>query len=117
MNSSHRESMLKSLACSIIEYDTIKTTLPKAKEIRGYLEPLVTLAKVNNMSNQRLAYKRLQNREAVARLFNELGPRYQERPGGYLRIIKMGYRSGDKAPLAQIGFVKEKDVVLDEVDD
>jgi len=109
--------MLKSLACSIIEYDTIKTTLPKAKEIRGYLEPLVTLAKVNNLSNQRLAYKRLQNREAVARLFNELGPRYQERPGGYLRIIKMGYRSGDKAPLAQISFVKEKDVALDVADD
>lgn len=109
--------MLKSLACSIIEYDTIKTTLPKAKEIRGYLEPLVTLAKVNNLSNQRLAYKRLQNREAVARLFNELGPRYQARPGGYLRIIKMGYRSGDKAPLAQISFVKEKDVALDVADD
>ena len=101
----------------IIEYDTIKTTLPKAKEIRGYLEPLVTLAKVNNLSNQRLAYKRLQNREAVARLFNELGPRYQERPGGYLRIIKMGYRSGDKAPLAQISFVKEKDVALDVADE
>jgi len=106
-NSSHREAMMRSLACSIIEHESIKTTLPKAKEIRGFLEPLVTLSKKDNLSNQRLAYKRLHNRESVAKLFKELGPRYLDRPGGYLRIIKSGFRPGDKAPVAQIEFVKE----------
>jgi large subunit ribosomal protein L17 len=106
-NSSHREAMMRSLACSIIEHESIKTTLPKAKEIRGFLEPLVTLSKKDNLSNQRLAYKRLHNKESVAKLFKELGPRYLDRPGGYLRIIKSGFRPGDKAPVAQIEFVKE----------
>ena len=99
--------MMRSLACSIIEHESIKTTLPKAKEIRGFLEPLVTLSKKDNLSNQRLAYKRLHNKESVAKLFKELGPRYLDRPGGYLRIIKSGFRPGDKAPVAQIEFVKE----------
>ena len=81
--------------------------MAKAKEIRGFLEPLVTLAKENTVSNQRLAYARLQSKEAVAKLFDELGPRYKDRPGGYLRVIKRGYRPGDKAPAAQIEFVKE----------
>ena len=79
-----------------------------AKEIRGFLEPLVTLAKENTVANQRLAYSRLQSKEAVAKLFDELGPRYKDRPGGYLRVIKRGYRPGDKAPAAQVEFVKEE---------
>jgi len=96
---------MKGLAISIIEHESVKTTLAKAKEIRGFLEPLVTLAKKNTVSNQRLAYSRLQSKEAVAKLFDELGPRYTDRPGGYLRIIKRGFRPGDKSPSAQIEFV------------
>tara|TARA_B110000467_G_C17818279_1_gene213644 strand:+ start:63 stop:413 length:351 start_codon:yes stop_codon:yes gene_type:complete len=96
---------MKGLAISIIEHESVKTTLAKAKEIRGFLEPLVTLAKKNTVANQRLAYARLQSKEAVAKLFNELGPRYVDRPGGYLRIIKRGFRTGDKSPAAQIEFV------------
>ena len=106
-NSPQRSAIKKGLAISIIEHESVKTTLAKAKEIRGFLEPLVTLAKENTVSNQRLAYARLQSKEAVAKLFDELGPRYKDRPGGYLRVIKRGYRSGDKAPAAQIEFVKE----------
>jgi large subunit ribosomal protein L17 len=96
---------MKGLAISIIEHESVKTTLAKAKEIRGFLEPLVTLAKKNTVANQRLAYARLQSKEAVAKLFDELGPRYVDRPGGYLRIIKRGFRAGDKSPAAQIEFV------------
>ena len=106
-NSPQRSALKKGLAISIIEHESVKTTLAKAKEIRGFLEPLVTLAKENTVPNQRLAYARLQSKEAVAKLFDELGPRYKDRPGGYLRVIKRGYRSGDKAPAAQIEFVKE----------
>tara|TARA_B100000378_G_C17896070_1_gene360952 strand:- start:38 stop:439 length:402 start_codon:yes stop_codon:yes gene_type:complete len=108
-NSSHRESMKRNLASSIIEHESVKTTLAKAKEIRSFLEPLVTLAKLNNLSNQRKAFSKLQNKGAVAKLFSELGPRYKERPGGYLRIIKRGYRGGDKAPIAQVEFVIDED--------
>jgi large subunit ribosomal protein L17 len=104
-NSSQRGALMKGLAISIIEHESVKTTLAKAKEIRGFLEPLVTLAKKNTVSNQRLAYSRLQSKEAVAKLFDELGPRYTDRPGGYLRIIKRGFRPGDKSPSAQIEFV------------
>ena len=99
--------MKKGLAISIIEHESIKTTLAKAKEIRGFLEPLVTLAKENTVANQRLAYARLQSKEAVAKLFDDLGPRFKNRPGGYLRVIKRGLRPGDKAPAAQVEFVKE----------
>ena len=106
-NSPQRSALKKGLAISIIEHESVKTTLAKAKEIRGFLEPLVTLAKENTVANQRLAYARLQSKEAVAKLFDELGPRYKDRPGGYLRVIKRGYRPGDKAPSAQIEFVKE----------
>ena len=106
-NSPQRSALKKGLAISIIEHESVKTTLAKAKEIRGFLEPLVTLAKENTVANQRLAYSRLQSKEAVAKLFDELGPRYKDRPGGYLRVIKRGYRPGDKAPAAQIEFVKE----------
>lgn len=106
-NSPQRSALKKGLAISIIEHESVKTTLAKAKEIRGFLEPLVTLAKENSVANQRLAYARLQSKEAVAKLFDELGPRYKDRPGGYLRVIKRGYRPGDKAPAAQIEFVKD----------
>ena len=107
-NSPQRNALKKGLAISIIEHESIKTTLAKAKEIRGFLEPLVTLAKENTVANQRLAYSRLQSKEAVAKLFDELGPRYKDRPGGYLRVIKRGYRPGDKSPAAQVEFVKEE---------
>ena len=107
-NSSQRSALKKSLAISIIEHESIKTTLAKAKEIRGFLEPLVTLAKENTVANQRLAYARLQSKQAVAKLFDELGPRYKDRPGGYLRVIKRGYRPGDKAPAAQVEFVQDE---------
>ena len=106
-NSPQRSALKKGLAISIIEHESIKTTLAKAKEIRGFLEPLVTLAKENTVANQRLAYARLQSKEAVAKLFDDLGPRFKNRPGGYLRVIKRGLRPGDKAPAAQVEFVKE----------
>ena len=108
-NSPQRNSLKKSLAISIIEHESVRTTLAKAKEIRGYLEPLVTLAKDNTVANQRLAYSKLRSKEAVAKLFEELGPRYKDRPGGYLRVIKRGLRNGDKAPSAQVEFVDRQE--------
>ena len=107
-NSSHRIALMRSLAISIILHESIKTTLAKAKEIRGFLEPLVTLAKENNVANQRKVYAKLRDKAAVAKLFNKIGPRFVERPGGYLRVIKRGYRSGDKSPIAQVEFLKEE---------
>jgi large subunit ribosomal protein L17 len=109
-NSPQRKALKKGLAISIIEHESIKTTLAKAKEIRGFLEPLVTLAKENTVANQRLAYARLQSKEAVAKLFDDLGPRFKNRPGGYLRVVKRGLRPGDKSPAAQIEFVKEDSI-------
>ena len=114
-NSPQRKALKKSLAISIIEHESVKTTLAKAKEIRGFLEPLVTLAKENTVANQRLAFARLQSKEAVAKLFDELGPRYKERPGGYLRVIKRGFRPGDKAPAAQIEFIQENTEISEEM--
>ena len=108
-NSPQRNSLKKSLAISIIEHESVRTTLAKAKEIRGFLEPLVTLAKDNTVANQRLAYSKLRSKEAVAKLFEELGPRYKDRPGGYLRVIKTGLRNGDKAPSAQVEFVDRQE--------
>ena len=108
-NSPQRKSLKKSLAISIIEHESVRTTLAKAKEIRGFLEPLVTLAKDNTVANQRLAYSKLRSKEAVAKLFEELGPRYKDRPGGYLRVIKRGLRNGDKAPSAQVEFVDRQE--------
>ena len=102
---------MRSLAISIILHESIKTTLAKAKEIRGFLEPLVTLAKDNTVANQRKAYSKLRDKAAVAKLFSEIGPRFKERPGGYLRVIKRGYRSGDKSPIAQVEFLKEDNKV------
>ena len=110
-NSSHRSSLMRNLAISIILHESIKTTLPKAKEIRGFLEPLVTLAKENSVANQRRAYAKLRDKKAVSKLFNEIGPRYLERPGGYLRVIKRGYRLGDKSPIAQVEFLTEESEV------
>ncbi len=113
-NSPQRNSLKKGLAISIIEHESVRTTLAKAKEIRGFLEPLVTLAKENTVANQRLAYSKLRSKEAVAKLFDELGPRYKDRPGGYLRVIKRGLRNGDKAPAAQVEFVDRQDQVPQE---
>ena len=108
-NSPQRNSLKKSLAISIIGHESVRTTLAKAKEIRGFLEPLVTLAKENTVANQRLAYSKLRSKEAVAKLFDDLGPRYKDRPGGYLRVIKSGLRNGDKAPSAQVEFVDRQE--------
>ncbi len=104
-NSSHRQAMFKNMAVSMIEHEIIKTTVPKAKELRRVVEPLITLAKVDSVANRRLAFSRTRSKAAVGKLFDELGPRYQERPGGYLRIIKAGFRTGDKAPMAYIELV------------
>ena len=104
-NSSHRKSMYRNMAVSLIEHEMIKTTLPKAKELRRVAEPLITLAKQDSVSKRRLAFSRLRDAAAVGKLFGELGPRYEERNGGYLRILKCGYRSGDKAPMAYVELV------------
>ena len=103
--SSHRKAMFKNMAVSIMRHELIKTTLPKAKELRRVVEPLITLAKVDSVANRRLAFARLRDRKMVTKLFNELGPRYKERPGGYLRILKYGFRVGDKAPMAIVELV------------
>lgn len=103
--SSHRLAMLQNMMNSLIEHEAIKTTLPKAKELRRVVEPIITLAKVSSLANRRLAFDRLRNRDAVTKLFNELGPRYQTRPGGYTRILKMGFRQGDNAPMAYVELV------------
>jgi large subunit ribosomal protein L17 len=97
--------MFKNMAVSIMRHELIKTTLPKAKELRRVVEPLITLAKVDSVANRRLAFARLRDRKMVTKLFNELGPRYKERPGGYLRILKYGFRVGDKAPMAIVELV------------
>ncbi len=99
-NSTHRKAMLQNMAVSLLRHEIIKTTLPKAKELRRVAEPLITLAKVDNVSKRRLAFARLRDRDIVTKLFNELAPRYKSRPGGYLRILKCGFRSGDNAPMA-----------------
>jgi large subunit ribosomal protein L17 len=104
-NSSHRKAMFRNMTCSLIEHELIKTTLPKAKELRRVIEPMITLAKNDSVSKRRLAFSRLRSDAAVGKLFAELGPRYQDRPGGYLRILKAGYREGDKAPMAYVELV------------
>lgn len=103
--SSHREAMFKNMASSLIKHELIRTTLPKAKELRRIAEPLITLAKVDGVANRRLAFARLRDKQAVGKLFVELGPRYRERPGGYLRILKCGFRPGDSAPMAYVELV------------
>ena len=103
--SSHRSAMFKNMAISLIDHEIIKTTLPKAKELRRIAEPLITLSKTDNVANRRLAFNRTRNAAAVGKLFSELGPRYAERPGGYTRILKCGFRPGDSAPMAYIELV------------
>jgi large subunit ribosomal protein L17 len=100
--SSHRAAMFRNMAVSLLRHEAIKTTLPKAKELRRVVEPLITLGKVSSLSNRRLAFDRLRDRDIVTKLFDELGPRYAKRPGGYLRILKMGFRVGDNAPMAYL---------------
>ncbi len=104
-NSSHRKAMFRNMANSLFHHEIIKTTLPKAKELRRVAEPLITLAKSDSVAHRRLAFDRLRDKETVGKLFSKLGPRYVERPGGYLRIMKCGYRSGDKAPMAYVELV------------
>lgn len=107
--SAHRTAMFRNMAVSLLEHEAIKTTLPKAKELRRVAEPLITLAKDDSVANRRLAFSRTRSKEAVGKLFNDLGPRYQNRPGGYLRILKMGYRAGDNAPMAYVELVDRPD--------
>ena len=104
-NSTHRKAMFKNMSVSLFEHELIRTTVAKAKELRRTAEKLITLAKVDSVANRRLAFNRLRDRDAVTKLFNELGPRYANRPGGYLRILKCGFRTGDKAPMAYVELV------------
>lgn len=104
-NSSHRKAMFRNMATSLVQHETIKTTLPKAKELRRVVEPLITLAKEDGVANRRLAFDRLRDKAAVGKLFSDLGPRFKDRPGGYLRILKTGPRPGDAAPMAIVQLV------------
>ena len=104
-NSSHRKATMRNMASSLVREEAIKTTLPKAKELRRVVEPLITMAKRDSAAARRLAFNRTRDREVVTKLFNELGPRYQARPGGYLRILKCGFRPGDNAPMAYVELV------------
>ncbi|MCC2639157.1 MAG: ribosomal protein [Moraxellaceae bacterium] len=109
-NSSHRKAMFQNMAISLFEHELIKTTLPKAMELRRVAEPLITLAKVDSVANRRLAFARTRNKQAVGKLFTVLGPRYKNRSGGYLRVLKCGFRAGDNAPMAYVELV-EREVV------
>jgi large subunit ribosomal protein L17 len=115
-NSSHRKAMFRNMASSLVKHGLIKTTVAKAKELRMVVEPLITLAKTDSVANRRLAFARTQDKEVVGILFNELGARYQERPGGYTRILKCGFRTGDKAPMAYIELV-DRPAVEDAVEE
>ena len=115
-NSSHRKAMFSNMAASLIESEVIKTTLPKAKELRRVVEPLITLAKQDSVANRRLAFSRTRSKAAVGKLFSEFGPRYQDRPGGYTRILKCGFRAGDAAPMAYIELVG-RPIVNEEMDE
>lgn len=108
--SSHRLAMFRNMAVSLLTHEAIKTTLPKAKELRRVVEPLITLGKEPSLANKRLAFARLRDRDAVAKLFDEIGPRYKERNGGYTRVLKMGFRQGDNAPMAFIELVDRPEV-------
>ncbi|MDZ7824742.1 MAG: 50S ribosomal protein L17 [Gammaproteobacteria bacterium] len=114
-NASHRKAMFRNMAVSLFEHEAIKTTLPKAKELRRVAEPLITLAKEDSVANRRLAFGRTRSKAAVGKLFSELGPRYAERPGGYLRILKCGLRPGDNAPMAYVELVDRP--VVEEIDE
>ena len=104
-NSSHRKAMFRNMTNSLVEHELIKTTLPKAKELRRFAEPIITLSKNDSVANRRLAFDRTRDKDVVGTVFTELGPRYLERPGGYIRILKAGFRTGDKAPMAYVELV------------
>lgn len=111
--SAHRQAMLRNMCNSLLRHEAIKTTLPKAKELRRVVEPLITLAKEPTLAHRRLAFDRTRDRDIVSKLFNELGPRYQARPGGYTRILKMGFRVGDNAPMAYVELVDRPEAVAE----
>ncbi len=113
-NSSHRKAMFRNMAVSLMQHEIIKTTVPKAKALRHVAEPLITMAKTDSVARRRLAYSRLRDRAMVTKLFNELGPRYKDRPGGYLRMLKCGYRAGDKAPMAIVELVDRPEEELED---
>lgn len=115
--SAHRKAMFRNMVCSLVEHEIIKTTLPKAKELRRFAEPMITLGKVDSVANRRLAFDRLRDKETVGKLFSEIGPRYEDRPGGYLRIIKAGSRPGDAAPMAYVELVDRPEPVFEEEED
>jgi large subunit ribosomal protein L17 len=108
-NSSHRKALMRNMTVSLLKHELIQTTLPKAKELRRFAEPMITLSKEDGVARRRLAFDRLRDRDVVTKLFNELGPRYKQRPGGYLRILKNGYRAGDNAPMAVVELVDRPD--------
>ncbi|MBQ62801.1 MAG: 50S ribosomal protein L17 [Gammaproteobacteria bacterium] len=120
-NSSHRKAMFRNMTCSLFEHEVIKTTVPKAKELRRVAEPLITLAKSDSVANRRLAFSRTRSKKTVGKLFGELGPRYENRPGGYTRILKAGFRPGDAAPMAFVELVDrpipDEDFDGDEIED
>ena len=115
-NSSHRQAMFRNMVVSLLDHEVIKTTLPKAKELRHFAEPMITLGKVDSVANRRLAFSRMRDKAAVGKLFTEIGPRYQSRPGGYLRIMKAGFRTGDAAPMAYVELV-DRPVVEEAADE
>ncbi|MGR9053856.1 MAG: 50S ribosomal protein L17 [Gammaproteobacteria bacterium] len=114
INSSHRKALFSNMASSLFTHELIKTTLPKAKELRSFAEPLITLSKEDSVAKRRLAFAKLRDRSVVTKLFNELGPRYKDRQGGYLRILKCGFRSGDAAPMAYVELVDRPEDKVDE---
>jgi len=115
-NSSHRKAMFRNMSVSLLRHEIIKTTLPKAKELRRFVEPLITRGKSDSVANRRIAFARTRDDEVTAKLFTELGPRYQDRPGGYVRILKCGFRKGDRAPMAYVELV-DRPIVEDEDED
>lgn len=114
-NSAHRKAMFRNMTCALLRHELIKTTLPKAKELRKVAEPIITIGKSDSVAKRRLAFSRLRDDEVVAKLFNELGPRYTDRPGGYMRILKCGYRPGDKAPMTYVELVDRPEPVEEEM--
>ncbi len=115
-NSSHRKAMFSNMATSLFRYEIIKTTLPKAKELRGFAEPLITLSKEDSVANRRIAFSKLRDRDIVTKLFNDLGQRCKARPGGYMRVIKCGFRVGDSAPMAYVELVDREEIEPPEED-
>jgi len=116
-NSSHRQAMFKNMAVSLLRHEIIKTTLPKAKELRRVVEPMITRGKDDTVANRRIIFARTRDDEVTAKLFTEIGPRYQDRPGGYTRILKCGFRAGDKAPMAYVELVDRPIIEEDEEDE